>query len=197
MREILLVSITDGTHYLAFGLDDNSLSNFSVQTYITKYGIRMCDFVQALSLNFISFMASDLWVHNDETVDRCDLFGEKRDCIVGIVSNQDPLKIKIYDSLGVHSTGEWDIISITIPASLNYPDGQESKLPKARFTKRNGIWQASFLRNMKTSSGTASVIDAINGETLRGNSIYMLMKNTDDDQVKLFKVAVNATISRV
>lgn len=197
MREILLVSTSDGTHTLEFGLDDASDANFSLQMWITKYGIRMCDFAQSMSLNFITFMASDLWVHNDETVARCNLFGEKRDCVVGVVSNQDPLKIKLYDALGIHSTGEWDVISITIPASLNYPQGMSSMLPKERFKKRNGIFQAEFLRNMKTSSGTASVIDAINGETLRGNNIYMLLKNTDDDQVKLFKVAVNATISKV
>jgi hypothetical protein len=196
-REILLVSTSDGVHRIEMGLDNAVTSSFSIQMWITKYGVRMIDFVQAMSLNFISFMGGDLWVHNDDTVGRCNLFGEKRDCVIGVVSNQDPLKVKLYDSLGVHSTGEWEITEITIPASLNYPDGMYSKLPKERFKKRNGIFQAEFLRNMKTSSGTISIVDALNGEPLRGNNIYFLMKNTDNEQVKLFKIEVNATISKV
>lgn len=192
-RQIDILSNVDGTHYLLVGLDNNSLSSFSWQLWITKYGVRMCDWVQAMGLNFISFMGADLWVHNDESTDRCNLFGEKRDCIVGVVSNEQPLLIKMYDSLGVHTDGEWEVMEITVPPTLNYPDGMYSKIPAQRFKKRQGIWQAEFLRNMKTSSSTASVLDAINGEHLRGYSIYMKLRNTSNDEVKLFRLSVAQT----
>jgi hypothetical protein len=197
MRQIDLISITNSVHYLLFGLDDNEMSNFSIQLWITKYGVRMTDWVQSMGLNFLSFMGGDLWVHNDETVDRCKLFGEKRDCIVGVISNEEPLKIKLYDSLEIDSTDEWEITSITIPATLNYPSGMISKLPKERFKKRDGVLRAEFLRNMITTSDTPSIIDAINGEALRGRTAYLTLKNTSNDQVKLFKVALNLTKSKV
>jgi hypothetical protein len=196
-RLVEIISSSTGKHFLLFGLDDSSLSSFYLQLWITKYGIRMTDWVQAMGLNWISFMNSDIWVHNDETVARCNLFEEKRDCIVGVVINEDPLKIKLLDSLDIHSTDKWEVQSITIPASLNYPNGMYSKIPKERFIARDGTWRAEFLRNMKTNSSTASVIDAINGEPLRGTECYMLLKNTSNDQVKLFKLSVNMTKSKV
>ena len=196
-REILLVSATSDTHYLLFGLDDSSLSSFSIQLWVEKTGHRMIDWTQAMSLNFITFMGSDLYVHNDDTVDRCYLFGEKKDCIVGVVSNEEGNRIKLFDALGVHTDHEWEITDIYVSPSLNYPDGMYSKIPAERFKKRGMIWRAEFLRNMYSSSGTASVIDAINGEPLRGYEIYMLLKNTDDDQVKLFGVTVEMAKSKV
>lgn len=196
-REVLLVAATSDSHYLLFGLDDSSLSSFSIQLWVEKFGHRMCDWVQAMSLNFISFMSSDLWIHNQDDEDRCDLFGEKKDCIVGVVCNEEGNRIKLFDSLGIHSDHEWEITDIYVSPSLNYPDGMYSKLPKERFIARDGIWRATFLRNMKTNSSTASVIDAINGETLRGYECYMLLKNTDDDQVRLFGLTVNMTKSRI
>ena len=192
-----MIAQTTGAHYIAFGMDDNEEMNFSIQLWITHYGQRMIDWVQAMGLNFISFMEGDLWIHNDDTVDRCKLFGEKRDCIVGYVSNIDPLRIKLFDSLEINSNDEWDVLEITIPATLNYPSGMFSKIPPQRFKKRDGVLRAEFLRNMKTNSDEIRVIDAINGEPLRGQIAYFKMKNTSNDQVKLFKVSVNAQKSKV
>jgi len=198
-REILLISATSGSHYLLFGLDDSALSSFSIQMWIEKNGHRMIDFCQQMSLNFITFMGADLYIHNqdDDEQERCELFGEKKDCIVGVVSNEEGDKIKLYDALGVHTDHTWEITDIYISPSLNYPDGMYSKLPAGRFKKRGMIWRAEFLRNMYTSSSTASIIDLINGESLRGYEMYFLMKNTDDDQVKLFGVTIEMTKSKV
>jgi hypothetical protein len=198
-REILLVAATSDSHYLLFGLDDSSLSSFSIQMWIEKFGHRMIDFCQSMGLNFITFMGSDLYIHNqdDADQDRCKLFGEKKDCIVGVVANEQGNKIKLYDALGVHTDHEWEVTDIYVSPSLNYPQGMYSKIPAERFKKRGMIWRATFLRNMYTNSSTASVIDAINGDPLRGYDVYMLLKNTDNDQVKLFGVTVETTLSKV
>jgi hypothetical protein len=71
-----------------------------------------------------------------------------------------------------------------------------SKIPKGRFKKRDGVWQAEFLRNMKTSGNTLSIVEAIKGEPLKGNSAYILLKNTDTTETRLFKVDINLTKSR-
>ena len=196
-REIQLVSSTDGVHYLLFGFNEGELSTFSIQMWITKFGKRAIDWAQSLGMGFITFMGGDLWVHNSNTADRCNLFGEQRDCVVGIISNEQANNIKLYDALGIHSNDDWEVTEIVIPATLNYPSGMYSKIPTQRFKNRDGVWRAEFLRNMKTNSDTASVIDAINGEPLRGYECYMLLKNTSTEQVKLFKVDVSQTLSKI
>lgn len=196
-RQVDIISTRDGIHHLEIGLDSDSLSDFSIMIWITKYGARLVDFTQAMGLNFVSFIGGDLWIHNDEDQDRCNLFGEKRDCIVGVVVNENPLKIKLLDSLGVHSNATWEVTSIIIPPSINYPSGMESKVPAEMFKKRDGVWKARFLRNMKSSSDTASVIDAINGEPLRAYEAYLTLKNTSNNQVSLFKIEANMSSSRV
>jgi len=196
-RTYEIIATRNGIHYILFGLDAEDISTFKLQAWITHYGVRIADWVQAMSLNFISFMGGDIWVHNDDNQDRCNLFGEKRDCIVGVISNEEPTRVKLFDSMGVYSDDTWEITEITIPPTLNYPNGMYSKLPEGRFKKRDGVWRAEFLRNMKTDSDTISVINAVNGEPLRGTHMYMKMKNTSNDKVSLFKVEVLSTKSRV
>jgi hypothetical protein len=150
-----------------------------------------------MGLNWLSFLEGDLWIHNDDNQDRCNLFGEKRDCIVQVVANENPLQVKLLDSVGIHSDSVWEITSITIPPSLNYPAGMESRIPLEQFKKRDGVFRARFLRNLKSTSDTESINDAINGEPLRGYEALMTLKNTSNDQVKLFKVSVNMTTSRI
>ena len=196
-REIIVISKSDGLHHLQVGFDDNQLGSFEWQLWITRFGAQVVDFMQAIGMNFITFIKGDVWIHNRDDVDRCTLFGEKRDCVVGVVGNERPNQIKVYDSLGVQSNEQWEIYEIIIPASLNYPNGMTSKIPTQRFKKRDTMWRAEFLRNLKSTSGTESVIDAISGEPLRGSHIYLKMKNTSNGQVSLFRVSINATLSRV
>jgi hypothetical protein len=199
-REITLISQSTSTHYLLFGMSEEELVSFKMQLWIEKTGAQAVDWVQAMSLGFISFMGGELWIHNSDEVPRCNLYGEEKDCIVGVISNEDPTKVKLFDSLGIHSDGEWEITEIIIPATLNYPNGMVSKIPKERFKKRDGVLRAEFLRNMKTNQSTISVIDALNGEPMRGYECYMVLKNVnnpDGNQVKLFKVSVSTSSSRV
>ena len=192
-----LISTRTGWHAIEIGQDPDTLSDFRIQVWITKFEKRVADTVQALGLNFISFMGGDIWIHNDDSADRCNLFGERRDCIVGVVTNEQPMTIKLLDSVDIHSNDRWEITSITIPATLNHPNGMESKLPLDHFKKRNGVWQGHFLRNFKSTSSTASVLDGIRGEELKGAVALLTLKNTSNDQVSLFKVSVYETAARV
>jgi hypothetical protein len=196
-RLVEIISTVTGKHYVLIGYDSQELSSFKLQMWIHKTGVRMTDWCQSLGLNFCTFMGGDIWIHNDENQDRCNLFDEKRDCVVGVMANEQPGTVKIYDSMGVQSDHQWEVTSVVIPPTLNYPDGMESKIPTAQFKRRQGLWRAKFLRNMKSSSGTASTLDAIRGEELRGQTMYMTLKNTSNDQVKLFMIEVNETTSRI
>jgi hypothetical protein len=196
-RLVEIISTKTAMHYILIGYDTDQTSSFKLMMWITKYGQHMVDFVQHMGLNFISFIGGELWIHNDDSTNRCNLFGEKRDCIVGVVTNEQPMRVKLLDSMGVYSDSPWEVTQIVIPPTLNYPNGMESKIPIAQFKKRGGIWRARFLRNMKTTSGTVSVLDAVQGEPLTGQEAYILLKNTSNDQVKLFQVEVAMTPNRV
>ena len=195
--QIDIISQSDGIHYLEMGVDANTTGGWAIQMWITHYGEHIIDWAQSVGMGFITFMGNELWVHNSDEVDRCNLYGEQKDCIVGIIINEQSNKIKLYDALGIYSNDEWEVTSITIPATLNYPNGMQSRIPAERFTARDGIWRAEFLRNAYTTDGTENVLDLLRGEPLRGNACYMLLKNTSTEQVKLFKVEVAQTVSRV
>lgn len=199
MVEIQLTATSSSSHYLLFGMDSDSFSSFELQIWVTKFGKRAVDWLQSLSLGWISFMGGDLWVMNqpESIVDRCNFFGEKKDMIVGVVANDNPNMIKVMDSIGIHTDGEWEVESITIPKTLNYPSGMSSRIPINRFKRREGIFRAEFLRNMKTSGEDDSVLDLMRGEPLRGYAAYIVMKNTSTSQVKLFKVDFNMTTSKI
>ena len=199
MLTIDLVSISSGSHYLSFGMDENESTYFELQIWLTKYGTRAVDWLQSLSLGFISFLEGDVWIHNqpESIVDRCNFFGERKDCYVGVVANQEPNMIKILDSLGIHSDGEWEVTSVTIPKTLNHPHGMSSRIPKGKFKRREGFLRAEFLRNMKTTGANDSVLELLRGEPLRGYAAYILLKNTQTSQVKLYKVDVSMTKSRI
>ena len=195
-RQVDLISTSTGKHYLLFGFNQSELASFSLMMWITHYGQRAIDWVQNLSLGFCTFMGGDVYTHNDPNVPRANLYGEQKEVKVGIVANQDANVVKLFDSIGIHSDEGWEVESITIPKTLNQPNGMYSKIPKGRFLKREGVWRSSFLRNMKSTSGTASVIQAISGESLRGYSAYLVLKNTSTTECKLFKIDINMTKSR-
>lgn len=195
-RTVEISSTSDAKHKVCFGLDDDSLSNFSLKMWVTHYGKRAVDMLQSLSQGYCSFIGGDLYIHNSNNVPRNFLFGEQRYSEVGVVVNEQPHIVKVLDSIGIQSTGEWSVESITIPKTVNTPNGMLSKIPLARFKRREGVLHAEFLRNMKTSSGNISVIEAIKGESLRGESAYLVLRNTSTEQVKLFKLTVNTTKSR-
>lgn len=195
-REIRLISASDGTHYLEVGIDSSSLSSFRWQLYITKYGQRAVDWVQSLSLGWLSFMGGDVYVQNSDAVPRNNFFSEQKYTEIGVVANQEPTDVKLLDSIGIQSDGKWSVESVTIPASLNHPNGMYSKIPKERFKKREGLWWSEWLRNMKTSSNTIKINEAISGEPLRGTSAYIVLRNIDTAQVKMFEVKINMSSSR-
>ena len=138
----------------------------------------------------------DLWVHNSDTAPRANLFGEQKQVKMGIVINEQANEIKLFDSVGIHSDGQWSVESIIVPPSLNNPVGMNSLIPIQRFIRRNTVWRAEFLRNLKSTSDSDSIKDAMSGEELKGHYAYMILKNENNsagEQVKLFKVDVNMT----
>ena len=199
MLQIDLIALTGGEHYLEFGMGANQTTHFELQFWVTKHGVRAVDWCQSLSLGFCTFMGGDLWLANqsESIVPRCNFFGEQKVSYVGVVANDPPNVKKLLDSIGIYTDSEWEIESVTIPKNLNTPHGMSSKIPKNWFKRREGFLRAEFLRNMKTTSSTDSVLDLLRGEELQGNAAYILMKNVSTTQYKLYKIEIAMTASKI
>jgi len=145
------------------------------------------------------FLGGDVWIQNqpESIVERVNFFGEHKDVYMSVVANENPNMIKVLDSLGIHTDGEWEVTSVIIPKTLNYPNGMSSRIPLGKFKKREGIWRAEFLRNMQTTSSTDSVLELLRGEPLRGRAAYMVLKNVQTTEVKLYAVSVAMTTSKI
>jgi hypothetical protein len=195
-RQVDIVATSTSTKYLLFGFEASELSSFKLQMWITKTGARAVDWLQSLSLGFCSYIGGNIYLHNSDEVPRCELFGEKKDCKIGVVVNEGGTQKKILDSLGIQTDSNWEVESLIIPPDLNYPNGMDSRIPSSFFKKREGGIYSEFLRNSKTTSSTVKAIELLNGEPLRGSSAYFILKNTSDDKVQLWEVQVNMTISK-
>jgi hypothetical protein len=195
-RTVEIISTTTGSHYLLFGWNASEVANFSVQMWIEKHGVRAVDWLQALSLGYMSFSGGNLYIHNSDAVPRCNLFGEQKDAKIGVVINEKATTTKVLDSLGIFTDGLWEVESLTIPVDLNYPNGMYSKIPSGNFKKREGVLYSEFMRNMKTSSETPKTIEAISGEELRGNEAYLVLKHTGGTETQIWKIDFNMTASR-
>ena len=199
MLEIELVATSSGTHYLLFGMNASETASFGVQMWITKHGKRAVDWLERLSLGWIVFLGGDVWIMNqpESIVERVNFFGEHKDVYMSVVANENPNMVKILDSLGIHTDGEWEVTSVIIPKTLNYPNGMSSRIPLGKFKKREGIWRAEFLRNMQTTSSTDSVLELLRGEPLRGRAAYLVLRNVQTTEVKLYAISVAMTTSKI
>ena len=157
--------------------------------------------VQSLDMGWLMFgknaSGDSVWKMNSNTAsNRCKFFGTKQNCVVGIVANKNGGVMKTLDSMSIHSTGRWSVTA-TIPANLNYPYGMYSIIPDAKFINREGKLMSEFMRNGLTTGSSPSLLDYINGETMRGYAADIRLTNTDTSKVSMFMVDVNMTKSDV
>jgi len=148
------------------------------------------------SMGLISYTGEDIWLHNTNAT-RNNFWGKQRDSIVNIISNESPNIKKTFENITIHSNQPWDINYISLPVDQTYTSGMQSKLPEARFRIIEGVFYSDYLRNMKTNSTSASNLDLVRGETLRGYYIEHRLINDDTTEVTLFKVDVAGSVSRI
>jgi hypothetical protein len=143
-----------------------------------------------------SFIQQDIYVHHDSDT-RCNLWGEQHDYKVRVYGGLNaPNIVKVFDSIALHTNKYWDGEDVQIPATINYPNGMESRLPEARFEKEEGVLRSDYLCNMKSTSSTATIPDLFNGDTLRGYIIYHDFVGDETDEHTLYKVDILTTKSK-
>jgi len=143
-----------------------------------------------------SFVGEDVYIHNNNDT-RCYLWDTQVDYKIRIYGGLNaPNIVKIFDSIALHTNKYLDGEDVQIPATINYSNGMESRLPEARFEKEEGVLRSDYLCNMKSTSSTATIPDLFNGDTLRGYIIYHDFVGDETDEHTLYKVDILTTKSK-
>lgn len=145
-----------------------------------------------------SFMEGKLYRHNIN-VFRNYFYGNQYKSEISFVVNNDSLKSKVFKSLSVYSNKLWSAPNnndITIPASMNNPNGMSSKLPAGRFVSKEGIHYAPFGKNMITSGDSPSITDFVNGNQLRGEIMEIKLTNDNNEEVELTNIIIDSIHSK-
>lgn len=143
--------------------------------------------------NFIDFTDGNVYKRNDSSVPRLTME-------ITVVGNEAPGIKKTFNTIHIDSNSDDWVAdqndSIELPAE-RLPNGvfqtMVSKILNWRFEE--GIYKASFLRDMKTSTGSPSNHDLHQGRQLRGEVIIVKLTNDDTGEVQLRKVTINSSAS--
>jgi hypothetical protein len=171
-------------------------SDFSRIEWFLNITSKAVTSMQSAPSNLISVFNEDVYLHNDNAT-RCNFYDTQYNYkvrVYGGISN--PSVIKTFDSIAIHSNAKWDIEDIQIPATLNYPNGMQSLIPEVRFEAEEGVLRSDYLCNMKTTSATASTIDLLNGDTLRGYTISNDLVGDETTEHNIYKVDILQTQSK-
>ena len=136
-----------------------------------------------------------LWQHNSNNVSRCSFYDTTYPQQINIIFNKNAAIRKIFRSIGISSNKKWNIQKISIEPDSTYTRGFLSKIPAARFILKEGKFWASYLKNMLTHSNTASNLDLINGDELRGLYIKHELTNSEYGECWLLGVQIGFDIS--
>jgi hypothetical protein len=185
------------TYYLTFIDSVNSANNETVafhepsNRWISFYSFIPDFYGSILNVRFLSFKNGGTYLHNVPTVLKCHFYGVQYGSEIWAVYNQFPTNSKIIESIIENANSIWDMPdngSIIVDAdSIEYTNpidystirgNMQSRLKSGRFRNKQGEYHARFLRDMTTSSTTASQYDLFNGRKLRGKTVLIKLKNS-------------------
>lgn len=159
--------------------------------------IENADLLRSTSRDLISFIDEDLYIHND-SANRGRFYGVDHAMQLNIIMNESVQFDKVLDSISLNTNnGDWVVTAIELPPTPQYPNGQSSRIPNAIFTQRESGMYAEFLRNMKTSSTSESLLELREGEQLRGQTATITLENSATTEVILFDVVINMSPSKI
>jgi hypothetical protein len=138
----------------------------------------------------LSSSGSKLWLHNSDAVDRLNLYGSAKEFILQLISNNAPSVKKVYNAMWIHADTSFDVNPITIPENDTNKREMVSRLKSGKFKVQDGVYKASLLHNMKTSSNTEKVAELYNGQRMRGYTLDFKLRSSSTDKFELFKVDV-------
>jgi hypothetical protein len=137
---------------------------------------------------FASFNSMGLYQHNYNN--RCIFYGVKYKQQIDLYFNSNAAIKKLFKAIGIKSNKAWSVPVISIEADSSYPRGQLSKLNTNHFVLKEGDYFAELLNNMLTTSNTASNLDLVEGDKLRGYAVKLQLENTENSEVWLLALEI-------
>jgi hypothetical protein len=141
-----------------------------------------------IDLEMLGFTEGKLWIHNDSET-RNNFYGEQYTSILETIFNDLPSQVKVFEAAGADSYHAWSI------PSAKTPNGMETEVVAQRFVRREDSFYAPMMRDKNDPTFTNENEAIINGRKLRDRTILVTFENTETDEVVLFSVSMNSTIS--
>lgn len=145
----------------------------------------------------VSFDAGKLYLH-DNNQTRNKFYGVKYDLIIDVFGNMPPKQNKVFDAIAIHANRPFSAPvkgDVYVYPSESYPDGMVSRLKSSKFELLEGVYYASFLKDMSDPAFTDELDALLNGRDLRGKVICVRLTNSDTSEVSLHFVTIKSTIS--
>ena len=136
----------------------------------------------------ISFTEGKLWIHNDNEI-RNNFYGVQYSSQAGIIFNQPPGQVKVFQAVGVESYHEWHVPKMT---TFN---GMETVMVLGRFVRREDSYFSSVMRDINSPGFTVANEAIVNGRQLRDRAATVLFQCDETDEVVLFAVSMMSTLS--
>ena len=150
-----------------------------------------------IGAKLLSFNEGKLYLHDSNAV-RNTFYGAQFPMIIDVFGNIPPKQNKVFDAIAIHANRPFEAPvrgDIFVYPSESYPDGMESRLKSSKFELLEGVYYASFLKDMSDPAFTDEVDALLNGRDLRGKVICVRLTNTDTSEVSLHFVTIKSTIS--
>jgi len=168
-------------------------SFYSFDTSIEHYG-------SVGQKSFLTFLSGALWKHHSDTADRGSFHGGAAQQEIWLVSNVNPAMMKHYEAIEIVSNEPWTIAdddSIIIAPNTRYPNGMQSKILSSEWEEHEGVFRASFMKDMLTGDNTnVNAYYLHNGRELRGREMLIKLKNAETGEVNLFLIKVISNLSK-
>ena len=162
---------------LAFNEDINRWTSF--YNFIPDFGGYIFN-------QYITYKAGAMYTHNTNSVYNL-FYGTQYSSIVELVYNASPSLIKSFLGLIQQTDTVWSVPVVPVvpnPVYIETSGGQTSTLLSTDFSKKEGVWFASLLRDIGSPGGL------INGDDLKGNWIKLPLANSSTSKINLLAIDV-------
>jgi len=162
---------------LAFNEDINRWTSF--YSFIPDFGGYIFN-------QYITYKAGAMYTHNTNSVYNL-FYGIQYSSIVELVYNASPALIKSFLGLMQQANTVWSVPVVPVvpsPVYIETSGGQTSTLLSTDFSKKEGVWFASLLRDIGSPGGL------INGDDLKGNWIKLPLANSSTSKINLLAIDV-------
>jgi len=165
-------------------------------SHVVDYDLR---WAENLGTYLMSTNGTNLYKHNSGN--ELEFYGAVKQPELTFVFNDNPNLEKKLLAMGQKSNLVWDVDSIIISPSTNYPTGMESQIPSGLFEpKESYLWSAYLNDETNIVASNPDLVDAdhalINGRNLIGPSALHTLKATITEKIILYSVKIVYELSR-